>query len=71
MKTDRRVTVIDGRQAEEPGCVNVKGRTRWEYRSSLMDRAADLSQFGAEGWECYAVVPAPADMAVFYFRRPM
>lgn len=42
---------------------------RWEYRSTLLDRDADLSQFGSEGWECYSVVAAPADQATFYFRR--
>jgi hypothetical protein len=42
---------------------------RWEYRSRLMDREADLSQWGADNWECYAVTAAGADQAVFYFRR--
>jgi len=42
---------------------------RYEYRSEIMPRDADLSQFGAEGWELVAVVASPGDMAVFYFKR--
>lgn len=47
----------------------VERPTRWDYRSALMDRDADLSQFGTEGWECYSVIPAAGDQAMFYFRR--
>jgi hypothetical protein len=43
---------------------------QWEYCSALLPRAADLSQFGRDGWECYAVIDAAADDAIFYFRRP-
>ena len=49
--------------------VTERKMAQWEYRSSLMERDADLSQFGAEGWECYAVIASPADQAMFYFRR--
>lgn len=44
-------------------------RTRWEYRSVLMPRLAELDQFGEEGWELVSVVSSPADEAVFYFKR--
>ena len=42
---------------------------RWEYRSKLMERDAELDQYGSDGWECYSVVAAPCDQAMFYFRR--
>lgn len=41
----------------------------WEYRSALLERDADLAQFGSEGWECYSVIPAGGDQAMFYFKR--
>ncbi len=44
-------------------------RPQFEYRASQMPREADLSQFGAEGWECYQVLDAGGDQAMFYFRR--
>jgi hypothetical protein len=42
---------------------------RWEYRSLLLPRLADLSQHGAEGWELVSVIAQPADQAAYYFRR--
>ena len=41
----------------------------WEYRAALMERDADLEQYGSEGWECYAVLPEAGDRATFYFKR--
>ncbi len=45
-------------------------RPMWEYRAALAPDTADLSAFGAEGWELVAVNPRPGDQALFYFRRP-
>lgn len=42
---------------------------QWEYRSATMERDADLSQFGAEGWELVSVAAHPGDMAQFWFKR--
>ena len=69
MRTDRRIAITEH---VVNGGIAAPGRTlqRWEYRSELMDRDADLAQFGVEGWECFAVIAAAADMAMFYFRRP-
>lgn len=44
-------------------------RPAWEYRSEYLNRSADLSRFGAEGWELVSVAPAGGDMAMFYFKR--
>jgi hypothetical protein len=45
------------------------GISPWEYRSVFGPRLADLSPFGADGWELVTVIPQPGDQAVFYFRR--
>lgn len=42
---------------------------QWEYRSAIMDREADLSQFGAEGWELVSVTAEAGDRATYYFKR--
>jgi hypothetical protein len=52
-----------------PGTLLVAGPPQWEYKSVLLPRQADLSQYGSEGWELISVIGAPADQAVFYFRR--
>ena len=44
-------------------------RNRFEYRTILMSRTAELDQFGEEGWELVEVIQSPADEAVFYFKR--
>lgn len=64
MKPDYR-----GSQVEQRKPAPTQQRAQWEYRSQQMDRDADLSQFGAEGWECYQVLDAGGDTAMFYFRR--
>lgn len=54
------------------GATAASKRFQWEYRQKTMDLDdADLTQYGAEGWECYSVVPIPMDpsRAVFYFKR--
>ncbi len=45
-------------------------RPSWQYRMALGADTADLSAYGAEGWELVAVNPRPGDQALFYFRRP-
>lgn len=42
---------------------------QWEYKNDLLERDADLAQFGAFGWELVAVTAQPADQAMFYFKR--
>lgn len=42
---------------------------KWEYKSILLNRTADLAPYGSEGWELVSVIPQPADQAIFYFRR--
>lgn len=42
---------------------------QWEYRTAIMDREADLSQFGAEGWELVSVTPDAGDRATYYFKK--
>jgi hypothetical protein len=42
---------------------------QWEYLSALFPRSADITSYGLDGWECYAVIGAAADAAMFYFRR--
>lgn len=44
-------------------------KTAWEYRHEYLGRLADLSAYGKDGWECYAVIPTAGDMAIFYFKR--
>lgn len=44
-------------------------QVQWEYRTAIMDRDADLTQFGSEGWELVSVAPLPGDDAIFYFKR--
>lgn len=68
MKVDDRSAVVERRPNGAPRQEKLLP-PGWEYRSALLDRAADLAQFGAEGWECYAVNPAAGDQAVFYFKR--
>ena len=41
----------------------------WEYKSLVLPRAADLNQYGADGWELVSTVPAPCDQTVFHFKR--
>ncbi|MEN6533802.1 MAG: hypothetical protein ABFD89_09085 [Bryobacteraceae bacterium] len=65
MKADYR-----GAQTEQRKPV-LPTRQQWEYRSHLMGRDADLTQFGAEGWQCYQVLDCGGDTAMFYFRRPV
>jgi hypothetical protein len=66
---------VDGRASNGEPRVSEEARQQrllpagWEYRSALLDRAADLSHFGAEGWECFSVIAAAGDQAMFYFRR--
>ena len=47
------------------------GKVQWEYRTRQMDAESDLSQYGQDGWECFAVVPIPHDptQCVFHFKR--
>jgi hypothetical protein len=44
---------------------------RYETRSAPMAADADMSQFGAEGWQLVSVVPIPSDpgMVMAYFQR--
>lgn len=42
---------------------------RWEYKSVLLDRDADLTPWGKDGWELVAVIQQALDQAMFYFRR--
>jgi hypothetical protein len=44
---------------------------QWEYRQARMEADADISQFGAEGWELVAVVPVSYDPSTcnYWFKR--
>jgi hypothetical protein len=42
---------------------------RWDYKNVLLPRLADISIYGAEGWELVCTTPQPADQIVFHFRR--
>ena len=61
------------RVKEMPGSVDIGARQgkqpQWEYRSRLMERDCDLSQWAAEGWELVSVVGQPADQCMYYFKR--
>jgi hypothetical protein len=54
--------VIPGQflQAEDP---------KWEYRTVLASRNADLNQYGEQGWELVSAIPQPADQVAYYFKR--
>ncbi len=54
-----------------PGSALRSGLARWEYFTLHASRTENLRKFGEEGWELTAVIPAAADKAVFYFRRPI
>jgi len=74
MRIDTRTAVVEKPHPSEirhagGGFPVVPAPPKWEYRSCLMDRDSDLSQYGSEGWECYSVVDAGADKATFYFKR--
>jgi hypothetical protein len=49
--------------------IGVLSPPRYEYKSTLLSRDADLNQFGAEGWELVSAVAQAADRMMFYFRR--
>ena len=72
MKTKK---VIDEKQIRDipdamaPASLLTVKPPKWEYRSLLLSRTADLSSYGREGWELVSVIPQPADQAMFYFRR--
>lgn len=68
MRVDSRNAVVE-RRYQEPAAPPAPKPQQWEYRSRLMDRETDLSQFGSEGWELASVTNAGADQAVFYFKR--
>lgn len=53
-----------------PGTLLESAPAKWEYKSLLLSRTADLNRMGLEGWELISVIPQPGDQAVFYFRRP-
>ncbi len=53
-----------------PATLEVAAPPRWEYRSVLLPREADINPYGAEGWELVSVTAQPGDQAVYYFRRP-
>lgn len=52
-----------------PASLETARTPKWEYKSALLPREADISAHGAEGWECYSVTAQPGDLAMFYFRR--
>lgn len=64
MKTDQRGAVIERRPEHSRAF-------QWEYRTATMDLDADLTQYGAEGWELVSVVPVAHDpmTAVYHFKR--
>jgi hypothetical protein len=49
-------------------------REQYEYQMRVMDADSDLTEFGKDGWICFAVVPRDSNdpgskQASFYFRR--
>ncbi len=52
-----------------PATLLISEPPKWEYKSVLLHREADLAGYGSEGWELVSVIPQAADQAVFYFRR--
>ena len=53
-----------------PATLEAIAPPRWEYKSVLLARQADINSYGAAGWELISVIPQPGDNAMFYFRRP-
>ena len=58
-------------QAVKPPLAMTAAPPRWETCSKILPHQADISQFGADGWELVAVVGLNHDpsMAVFHFKR--
>lgn len=63
MRVDSRKAVVEESQPQ--------AGQQWEYRTRSMDVDADLTQWGQDGWECFAVIPLSYDptQAVYHFRR--
>jgi hypothetical protein len=59
----------DNPDAMAPASLRDDISARWEYKSVLLNRNAELSGYGAEGWQLVSVIPQAADQAMFYFRR--
>jgi hypothetical protein len=53
----------------EPRSLQLGNRPRYEYKSVVLARTADLSPYGDEGWELRSTEPAPADQTVYHFIR--
>ena len=68
-------TIIDSKMIRvitdpmTPGTLSAMENPKWEYKSVLLDRRADLNPFGADGWELVSVSGQGADQMMFYFRR--
>jgi hypothetical protein len=67
--TGSAAAAMTGSDMKMPPTQRTDNRLRWEYRTELMHRNAELDQFGEEGWELVSVLQSPADEAVFYFKR--
>ena len=52
-----------------PGALLQAGDLKWEYRTVVASRNADLNQYGEQGWELVSAVPQPGDQAAYYFKR--
>ena len=64
MRTDQRGAVVVRREDPRPA-------PSWEYKQRTMEIDADLTQWGDDGWECYAIIALPHDpiSAVYHFKR--
>lgn len=61
---------VDERMVREaPGTLLTSEDPKWEYRTVITARDADLNGYGAEGWELVSALPQPGDRVAYYFKR--
>ena len=61
---------VDERMVREiPGTLPRADGPKWEYRTVLASRDADLNRYGEQGWELVSAIPQPADQVAYCFKR--
>ncbi len=70
LQPSRMMATVDDRTVREhPGTLLCAEEPKWEYRTVIGPRDADLNALGAEGWELVSAIPQPGDRAAYYFKR--
>jgi hypothetical protein len=64
-----RQMIRDNPDAMAPGTLLVAESPKWEYKSVLLPRGADLSPYGVDGWELRSTAAQGLDQVMFYFIR--